>query len=316
MHLLSWRRDSAGVLRCLILTHHANALAAVRDDLLSASGGPECEGMLCAIVALACYAHLQGDPSCWKQHMLAINRILQHFCLTWDDLTDGKRVDCIGSYAFDIPPTVSHALEDKVPAMNGSPTSAPAAISMRLAGLCPAMWEAFGALEMMNTQIELLYTQQGEELWQRPGEVDAIVHPVTLKFLSLPKYLDASPAWICLRSGALLYLAEFRRRSGISPVATGLHVQQLYAGLKTCGILGPRLRLWLLTVGFIEKSVISEADSLDLLEKTLHEMNIASMTEWKNSLKEIIWLDALFNQKLLPMSGSLMFSPFYLLCDT
>lgn len=89
MHLLLWRQTSVGALRCLILTHHVKALAAVRDGLPSASGGQTCEGMLCAIVALACYAHLQGDLPGWKQHMSAINRIIEQSYFTWADLSPG-----------------------------------------------------------------------------------------------------------------------------------------------------------------------------------------------------------------------------------
>lgn len=169
----------------------------------------------------------------------------------------------------------------------------------------------------MNTQIELRYAQEGELLWQRPGEVDALVHPVTRKFLSLSQDSGASSARTCLRSGALLYLAEFRRRSGISPVATGLHVQQLCLGLRKCWGLDPTLRLWLLTVGAIEGSGSFEAESLDrLLEGTLHEMNIVSMAGWQDSLKEIVWLDALFNWKLVSVSGNLVPSVSHLLCDS
>lgn len=212
---------------------------------------------------------------------------------------------------------MDHKSGNKGPTTGDLPTSTPAAISMRLAGLCPAMWEAFSSLESMNMQIELRCAQEGELLWQRPGEIDALVHPVTHKCLSLSRDTGVSPAWMCLRSGALLYLAEFRRRSGISPVATGLHAQQLCLGLRKCWGLDPSLRLWLLTVGAIEGSGSFEAESLDqLLEETLHEMNIVSMAGWQDSLREIVWLDALFNRKLVSVPGNLIPSLSHLLCGS
>lgn len=167
------------------------------------------------------------------------------------------------------------------------------------------MQDAFDLLESMNTQVELRYAQYRESLWHRPEEVDVLVHPVTCKFLSLPRELNASPARTCLRSGALLYLAEFRRRSGINPVNTEIHAQQLGLGLTKCGTLDPNLRLWLLTVGAIERTGFLETESLlRSLKETLQEMNIVSIAQWQAALREIVWFDALFNRQLISMPGN------------
>ena len=95
MHLSLWQQRQtsalANSLQCLILTHHLEALSAVRDEImlstqsaLNGSGGDQLqayEGLVCTIVALACYAHLQGDLRAWKQHMNAADRILEQSCL-------------------------------------------------------------------------------------------------------------------------------------------------------------------------------------------------------------------------------------------
>jgi hypothetical protein len=110
-----------------------------------------------------------------------------------------------------------------------------------------------------------------------------------------------------------MYLAEFRRRSGISPVVTDMHAKQLCLNLRKCPGLDPNLRLWLLTVGAIEGSGFFEAESFDrLLEETLYQLNIVSIAGWQDSLREILWLDSLFNQKLMSVSANLS----HVLCDS
>lgn len=75
MHLLLWQQGPKDLLERFILSHHTEALASVRYRLDSLDKNA-LEGVLPAIAALACYAHLIGDPSIWKIHMSAINRII------------------------------------------------------------------------------------------------------------------------------------------------------------------------------------------------------------------------------------------------
>ncbi|KAL4739201.1 hypothetical protein BDV11DRAFT_170339 [Aspergillus similis] len=374
LSLWQWRQSSASAkaLQCLTFSHHLKALAAVRDGigspLLNSSpsapgaqgqdqglgkgqGLGQCEGILCAVVALACYAHLQGDLRVWKQHMSAVDHIIQQSCFTWAELSSGLRgliewVDCIGSYAMDLSPAVDvrdgrTRLEIAAPGQGRGqvqrpqlqksvPTAVPLMVSVptRLAGLLglplpPDLQVAFDSLESMNSQVALGYAQEGESLWHHPGKIDALVHPVTRRFLVLSTWdcelesaVDASPpssdscllmspgtpTWTCLRSGALLYLAEFRRRSGISPVNTEVHGRQLCLRLRKCGsLLAPILRLWLLTVAAIEGSEHFEQDDGELarcLAETVREMGIESVAQWEESLREIVWFDALARCKL------------------
>ena len=211
-----------------------------------------------------------------------------------------------------------------------------AVVSSRLVGVSPEIQEAFDSLESMNNRIELSHIQEGESLWYQPEKIDALVHPVTSRFLSLPisncepvvhasqsQSLSLSPlpvwTWTCLRSGALLYLAEFRRRSGISPVNTEIHARHLCLGLKKCGsedgaLLDLSLQLWLLTIVTIEGSeLVSFEEYGELTRKlteTLNKMGITSLIQWQNSLREIIWFEALFKHQLRFVAGGLSDVPF------
>jgi hypothetical protein len=75
-HLLLWRQDATDRLNRFILSHHTRALTSVRGRLGNLEDERAVIGMLTAICALACHAHLSRDTSTWNIHMAAINRIL------------------------------------------------------------------------------------------------------------------------------------------------------------------------------------------------------------------------------------------------
>jgi hypothetical protein len=75
MHLVHWRQAHRDPLEYFANSHHAKALASIRNRLNNLHQA-NIEGCLSAIAALACYAHLNKDKATWKIHMSAINCII------------------------------------------------------------------------------------------------------------------------------------------------------------------------------------------------------------------------------------------------
>ncbi|KAI9376695.1 hypothetical protein BJX61DRAFT_155124 [Aspergillus egyptiacus] len=289
-----------------ILKSHTRAVAGVRNSLASHRTGDKrtLNRTLSAITALACYSHLGGDMVSWKMHMAAIARLVADsgFALHELDLKVIELVEwveSIGSYVLDTPPALGLAgtrvpdqpspAEPVPPFFNG--TDPP-----------PSLVSAFRALRWTNTQLSLRMKIEGESIWQSPTDIDELIYPLTCRFLQLHTDRHAfSPIHICIRSGALLYLAEFRRRSGISPVVTDIHLSHLCSSLKSVdrGTVKPELILWLLTVGIMEaRSTLHQRYLHTQLALLLKSSGIGSSLHWREHIRDIVWLDCLFDWQL------------------
>ena len=222
---------------------------------------------------------------------------------------DISRVDGIGSYDLDTAPIFDSAyLYEATTTTHGTNESH---IHTHLAhtDISTPLINAFGALRSMNTQLTLLHSALGNKLWQTitPIEIDRLLDPIVRMFLSSSARLDSpSATGACIRSGALLYLAEFRRRSGISPVIIDLHIRNLSQAMMDASFiaLDSSLRIWLLTIGAIEeRSSVSYPHEgggffYRWLAIELAGYGITSLSEYKRLLSDIVWFDLLFDEKL------------------
>jgi hypothetical protein len=210
-----------------------------------------------------------------------------------------RRVESIGSYAFDIRPE----LRD-LEARESYHISPPASTSPCFSGIdVPlTMLSAFRALQGTNEQLSMRQASFGEAIWQCPIEIDQLIHPLTYRFLLLdPSPIGVAPFYTCIRSAALLYLAEFRRRSGISPVVTRIHLQRLRASMEAMGQSSVKmpLTLWLFTLGAME--AISQWDQQYFYRQLLGLLQVAGINSvplWTQCLTEVVWAGALFQDKL------------------
>jgi hypothetical protein len=209
-------------------------------------------------------------------------------------------VDLIGSYALDIVPALGDMNKGPDYIQPPCKSIAPCLESLDL----PApLLSAFRSLQWTNAQIA-----PHDSIWSNPVDVDRLIHPLTHQFLSL-RY-DAYIFGPCssLRSGALLYLAEFRRMSGISPVVTEVHVRQLRLSVEGLSPTStrPELMLWLLTVGALEATATSDREFFHSgLLLLFQAFEILSVLCWKQKLKGLIWSDAVFDHKLETIWGLL-----------
>jgi hypothetical protein len=173
------------------------------------------------------------------------------------------------------------------------------------AGLSQPLRGAFKALQTANEALLQLYSVRGSSLWECPMEVDGLVNPVVRILLSQScRSEDFSVIDSCCRSAAILYLAELRRRSGISPVVADIHVHNPRQSLdddatKQPGIIDPVLRLWLLTVGAIECTGPSDEAYFYKNLVLIHlALQIISSAKYRELLGKIVWFDAIFEAKL------------------
>lgn len=204
------------------------------------------------------------------------------------------RVDSIGSYALDINPILGniHCGDD-----SAQFPAEPAVLCLSTLNLPASLLSALQLLKRVNSELLMRKT-----LWLSPTDIDQLIHPIVQRFLSLRYNTHFfSPVCCCVRSGALLYLAEFRRRSGIIPLITEIHLQQLVSSMEALDLtsVAPELTLWLLTVGAMEST--SESDQnyfYSRLNLALQTIGIDSALLWTQYLNQVIWLDHLFDQKL------------------
>ncbi|KAL4998226.1 hypothetical protein BDV10DRAFT_185461 [Aspergillus recurvatus] len=215
-------------LQHFILANHARALAGVRNHLASqpARNSQTFYGMLSAIAALACYSHLIDDRPSWRLHMMATSRLIKESGLKPDEL-DGRVVDLaqwvdsIGSYAFDITPVLGYLRTEDSHCNSAEPLPP----CLRNVDLPVPLGSAVRALQWINAQLSLRAFTIGTSVWHSPTEIDRLIYPLTYQLLSTRQDKgDIPPICSCIRSAALLYLAEFRRESGISPVLTDVHL--------------------------------------------------------------------------------------------
>ncbi|KAK9563323.1 hypothetical protein V6Z88_000403 [Aspergillus fumigatus] len=285
-------------LKHFILSNHTKVLDISISAMLLGQK-QSLEGTLCAMTALACYSHLQKDMVSWRSHMTAVARLIQESGLSLGALDEKlvtvvKWVDLIGSYALDATPALGSISGEVNHICFPSKSMPPGLNSLDLPA--PLLF-AFQSLQWTNAQII-----PHVSIWSNPVEVDRLINPLAHHFLSL-RYDAYTSGPICsgLRSGALLYLAEFRRMSGISPVVTEIHVRQLRLSME---VLSPasvpsELTLWLLTVGALEATTSLDWEffhsRLFLLSQALE---IHSVLCWKQKLKRLVWSDAVFDRKL------------------
>jgi hypothetical protein len=218
------------------------------------------------------------------------------------------RVDTIGSYAFDASPSLD------IPYLKPLVTVHQPELSSQLFELLNSLdhrhsrdlVQAFHALQSLNRHLTLSYSVHGPSIWTDPMSIDGLVNPTVHQFLCLCIPSEASHkdslVWSCLRSAALLYLAELRRRSGISPLITTVQMCKLKSGVmaieKHCS-LHPTLLLWLLTIGALESTTKSDKTYFDVqLKRLQQQLGIITLCDFRVFLNEILWFDALFDTRL------------------
>lgn len=219
-----------------------------------------------------------------------------------------NRVDTIGSYAFDALPSLN------IPCHKPLVTLHQQQLGSKLIKLLnsmdhrhsPALVQAFHSLQSLNHHLALSYAVHGSSIWADPVGIDEMVNPTVRQFLCLCIPSEAlhedSLTWSCLRSAALLYLAELRRRSGISPVITTVQVCKLKFGVMAIEkhrFLHPTLLLWLLTIGALESITESDKSYFNCrLSCLLQELQITKLSDFRVFLNEILWFDALFDMRI------------------
>jgi hypothetical protein len=203
-------------------------------------------------------------------------------------------VDLIGSYALDIPPTLGD-IDGRVEFTHFPCDSVP--LCLYSVDLPAPLLSAFQSLHWANTHV-----LQQKSICSNPSEVDRFIYPIIHRFLSF--HYDAytfGPTCSSIRSGVLLYLAEFRRMSGINPVVTEVHVRQLRFSMETLGSssVPSELVLWLLTVGALEATATSNQDFFySRILLLFQALKINSIECWRQSLTRIVWSDAVFDRNL------------------
>jgi hypothetical protein len=298
-----------------VLKSNTQAMSLVRQRLSSGKKYPDLNGLLCAVTAMACHAHLNGDLSEWNKHMAAILYLI--------DMRGGPEslkhlpelrkviqwVELIGCYVLDQPPTLAFDIYAPMQ-MHFSVESCRSADAF--SSILPPTSKLVpitGYLSMLN-EFRTYNTETCAEHWQYDYLLHDSVNGIIQALLCHPRMtrLDEQSDFreAACRTGILLYLAQFRRQCGDAPVTTFAHVEQLQHLLlrPTATQLLDHLsfEMWLTVLGALEASApLHNAFFEDRLAHLLVHRSFSATEELEAELHSIVWLDSLFRPALRSM---------------
>lgn len=328
MQLLHWQRGSEEKAMRIAVSHHTEALALVRERLSLEQNKqqhqPVAQEYLWAILMFVCWAHLNDDVETWKMHMSAIHTIIssQNCKFAQDDSIFYRLFqwsDITGSYAFGLPSYISKPLADPLPAVSKTTLRLP--LRRLIDTLEPQYrlpWlHSFQSLQDLNEKLAQLQTELGASALEDPLQMDALVNPVISRILRTRLPQDGDDGDISgqlnvlmgLRAGALLYMADMRRRCGIVPVRTTYQINVLiesYKAMENHPGMSPLLRLWLATTGALESPTSTEQHHFcNQVQLLASELDIHGTTVYQQKLEEVIFLDPIFVPHLSSLSQML-----------
>lgn len=217
-------------------------------------------------------------------------------------------MQAVGSYAFGVSPSFDMPITVPLPAVNERALGKPLTKLINSLDLLHRLWllQAFQALQNLDSHLTTQYLDHGSTILEEPLKIDTLVDPVARKFLVLESPADelnsGLAAFSCLRAAALLYIAELRRRSGISPVITAFQVNKLKDSINAIDdhpALDWIMRLWLLTVGALESMAPADQRYFCCQIKRLRlEFRIETITQFREHLGQVVWFGVLFEPRL------------------
>ncbi|KAF2447318.1 hypothetical protein P171DRAFT_249741 [Karstenula rhodostoma CBS 690.94] len=308
-HLYRWQPEKHHRLKRVAISEHAQALTIARERLEGVTHSVS-EEYLVVILMFACYAHLLNDLKTYNMHMAAIRNIVasRKSDISEEFIRLYQSIDSVGSYAFGITPSSLIPTAMQLPALTHSSLEKPLLILVNSLDLSYrlSMLHAFQSLQDLNNYLALAHMNPGSSLLDEPYKLDLLVEPVSRSFLSLRPPEDMpeknSALLTYLRAGGLLYLAELRRRSGISPVMTTFQVDKLKQSLEIVAHhldIDPSIRLWVLTVGALESATLDEQSYFCSQIKQLRaDRGIETIAQYQGHLHRVVWFDPLFHKRL------------------
>lgn len=213
----------------------------------------------------------------------------------------------LGSYAFGGPPLFATPILNPQPPTHRNALGKP--LDMLLGSLTPPyrfpLMQAFESLQSLDDHILSLCSTHDSSPLDDQSRIDVIVYPVVKQFMFCrapgEDSLHERAMFSCLRAGALLYLAELRRRSGISPVRITYQLTLLVdaiAAIEDHPDLTPVMHLWLLTVGALEATIPADQHFfLCRIRGLKSELMIEHISQYREYLREVVWLDTLLEPR-------------------
>ncbi|OAG06960.1 uncharacterized protein CC84DRAFT_631563 [Paraphaeosphaeria sporulosa] len=308
-HLYRWQPEKHHRLKRVAISEHAQALTIAREHLRGVTHLVS-EDYLVVILMFACYAHMLNDLATFKMHMAAIRNIVS---FRTSDISEEfmrlyQSIDSIGSYAFGITPSSLIPTTMTLPTLTHSTLGKPLSVLISSLDLKYrlTMLQAYQSLQNLDHYLALVHVNPGSSLLDEPYKLDLLVEPVSRCFLSLriptdmPAKDSAPLTYLC--AGGLLYLAELRRRSGISPVMTTFHVDKLKQSLESMAHylnIDPSIHLWVLTVGALESTSLDDQYYFCSQIKQLRtNEGIETMKQYEEHLHWVVWFDPLYQTRL------------------
>jgi hypothetical protein len=222
--------------------------------------------------------------------------------------TDHCSLDTTGSYAWGIPVSLD------IPSIPSSPPIDQTPLGLPLIQLINLLHDqhrspltrAFRAIKFLDSRFTALCLDpQSSPTSRECLEIEAIVHSIARQFLLIPSPLEHSPeaaAFSCLQAGALLYVAEVRRRTGTSPLITTAQISKLRKSMDALGdhvALAPAMQLWFTIIGAMESTeVVDQRHFLSRAKLLASKYGLETITQYQHALGEILWCKGLFEQRL------------------
>ena len=218
-------------------------------------------------------------------------------------------VEIIGCYVLDLPPVFPYLTGNgdlSLEACDSPSLHVPIAWPVPMPATSKIA-SLFRTLLGVNEHVVSLAEHLGECISDHPVDIGQLINPILHGLLSAGHASSgAEPLCFverCGRSGALLYLAEFRRQCGNSPVITVMHVERV-RGLLLFQDFGesalpPSLRFWLVFLGAIEAVTRAHQSFFHAtLSTLLDNRGFPSREAIEVELHKILWFDGLFEAKI------------------
>lgn len=290
-----------------VLESNSQVIRSVRERLGTNTECCDWNGLLCAMTAMACHAHLKGDLWQWRNHVQAIRCVLEALGgLDTPTLSIQLRkfiqwIQVIGCYVLDEAPVLAHPLQVSTNTRSGQRCGSLSPSTGGLASTIPLSSDLNPAMEavMMLTDVQSTSSDPRQAEWDYDSTLHDRINRIVCSLLCCRNMatknneLDLGEA--LFRSGALLYLAEFRRQCGDAPVTTSTHVDQLHRLLSQLDgertpACNPSFELWLTVLGALEAmSMVHKSMFEGRLALLLTHRNFFQVEQLEAELGSIVW---------------------------
>lgn len=299
---------------------HVVAIRSVNERLQDTRSATT-DGIMAAVTAFACHSHYLGDFNAWHMHMEGLKKMVSlrggidspslptilKTVLFFVDVSGATSQD-LRPY-FPQPKTISTASSECLPTASGPwvPPSLPKVFQSSLRTQTESsIGSIIGSLWSVSEALDRTLAEDPRALWSDSTSIGHSIHSLLHDINSLSPTANGDvsavlPLAEVMRLAAVLSLAESRRRLGIWPVWSYIHVAKLRDLLESFlsadngrdpWTTNRSLKLWILMLGGMEATVEGhKAWFVGQLAQLARQMRLRPWSDARRVLLNAVWID-------------------------